>query len=252
MICAIMQPTFFPWLGYFDMIDQSEKFILLDDVQMVKQSWQVRNRIKTANGPLLLSIPIKKKLLLSERTIKLAEINYDLNWEEKHLNNINNAYFKSSYFNIVFPKIKSIYDRHIQHLGELNTLFITTIVKEIGIDTEIITSSALDETEGRKDARLTYLCKKVGADKYLSPQGSAVYIESKSPGGNLAENDIDVYYHNYNHPVYKQLYGDFIPYMSIIDLLFNVGFDDALEVIRSGRDRNYPSWEFREKIMKIS
>ena len=249
MICAIMQPTYFPWVGYFDLIDQCEEFILYDDVQLTKRSWQVRNRIKTSNGELLLTIPVKKTKSRDEITIHKAEINYNENWENKHLKSLKNAYLKAPYFDEIFPKFEEIYKIQNQYLGEFNILLITFIAQNIGIIKEFKLSSSLKGIVGKKDARLTSLCKTIGADSYLSPQGSASYIESSSPGGNLAENNIDVYYHNYEHPVYNQMHGDFIPYMGIIDLLFNIGFENALTVIRSGRKLKYSSKEFREKFM---
>ena len=252
MICAIMQPTYYPWLGYFDMMDQCDKFILLDDVQLVKQSWHLRNRIKTANGSLFISIPIKKNLPYNKRILKLVEINYDMNWAEKHLKNIHFAYMKSPHFEEVYNFLEKFYDQKLQFLGSFNKQLIIKIGKKIGIETKILTSSSFTNIIGTKDVRLANLCKQAKADKYLSPQGSADYLESETPGGNLSSSGIEVYYHNYTHPVYPQLYDEFIPFMCIIDLLFNVGFKNALQVIRSGRDKNYTSREFRKDIMKIS
>ena len=88
-LTAIMQPTFFPWIGYFDLIDQVETFVFFDDVQLVKRSWQVRNRIKSANGELFLTIPIKKNKIRDELLISEAEIAYDENWQNKHLKTLN-------------------------------------------------------------------------------------------------------------------------------------------------------------------
>jgi hypothetical protein len=247
-----MQPTYYPWLGYFDMMDQCDKFILLDDVQLVKRSWQVRNRIKTASGPIFLSIPIKKTLSRDDCTINQAEINNDTDWQAKHLNSIKHSYSRSGYFKEVLPLIESVMDIELKFLGEFNSNLIRSIASAIQIKSEIIITSEIKGIEGKKDERLTSICKNIGADKYLSPQGSADYLESETPGGKLSSSGIEVYYHNYTHPVYPQLYDEFIPFMCIIDLLFNVGFKNALQVIRSGRDKNYTSLEFRKDIMKIS
>jgi hypothetical protein len=252
MICAIMQPTYFPWLGYFDMIDQCDQFILLDDVQLVKRSWQVRNRIKTSNGTIFLSIPIKKTMSRDECTINLAEINNEIDWKSKHLNSIKHAYSRSDFFDEVFTLIESVMNHKSRLLGEFNSNFIKRLSTAVQIDTHIIKTSEIEGIEGKKDDKLTSICKKIGADQYLSPQGSAEYLESESPGGKLGLNGIEVYYHNYIHPVYPQLYNEFIPYMCIIDMLFNVGLKEAIKVIRSGRERNFSSLEFRKDILKIS
>jgi hypothetical protein len=88
MLCAIMQPTYFPWTGYFDLIDQSDKFVFLDDVQLVRRSWMVRNRIKTSQGPLFLSIPVRKTKHRDEQLLHETEIDYSQNWQKKHLDSI--------------------------------------------------------------------------------------------------------------------------------------------------------------------
>ena len=81
------------------------------------------------------------------------------------------------------------------------------------------------------------ICKEINSNKYISPQGSSLYINSKNPGGEFVNNSIDLFYHSFNHPFYSQLYGDFIPYISVIDLLFNEGFSNSLEIIKSGRSK---------------
>jgi hypothetical protein len=247
--CAIMQPTYNPWLGYFDLIDSVDIFVYLDDVQLEKQSWQVRNRIKTPQGELYLTIPTKRILGLKKTLIKNAHINDKENWREKHLKSIFFFYKKAPYFEEVFPFIENLVNAPFQYLGDFNINFIENIKKRIGIKTKTIRSSSLNIV-GRKDEKLAKICKALNCDFYLSPQGSAVYIEKEKPGGKLVENGIEVYYHNYEHPTYRQLHGDFLPYMGIIDLLFNEGFEKALEIIRKGRRPPIHYLEFR-KLLKL-
>lgn len=82
MICAVMQPTYMPWLGYFNMIQQVDVFVFLDSVQVEKRSWQVRNRIKGPDGAVMLTIPIKAGNSLR---ICDAQINNEHDWKRKHL-----------------------------------------------------------------------------------------------------------------------------------------------------------------------
>ncbi len=237
MICAIMQPTYNPWLGYFDMIDKVDIFVFLDDVQLAKRSWQVRNRIKGANGEIWLTIPIKKTAKRDEIRIKDALPNYEQNWTDKHLKTIEHNYKKAKYFNEVFPFIENHFSKKAESLAEFNSQLIMDIAKKIGTSTVFKYSSQLN-VEGNKDVKLVNICKKLDTEEYLSPQGSAVYINQHHKGGEFVTNNIDLYYHDYEHPVYKQLYGEFLPYMGILDLLMNEGFEKSLEIIQAGRKEN--------------
>jgi len=232
--CAIMQPTYNPWLGYFDLMDKVDLFIYLDNVQLVKRSWQVRNRIKTIQGEFFLSIPIKKTKKRAETLIKDALINDLENWRKRHLKTIEFNYKKAKCFKTVFPFIKELIYSECSFLGDFNINVIEEVKKAIGISTFTVRSSELP-VKGKKDVLLVNICKCVGADMYVSPQGSAVYIEKENPGGAFVREGIKLYYHNYEHPTYKQLYGQFMPYMGIFDLLLNEGFERALNIIRSGR-----------------
>jgi len=247
MKCAIMQPTYNPWIGYFDLIDKVDVFIFLDNVQLVRRSWQVRNRIKTQKGELFLTIPIRKTKPREELTIKDAEINDDENWRYKHIKAIEYNYRKSPHFEEVFPLIRSLIDNNLRFLADFNINLITTIARRIGIRTPFVRASDLGKVEGKKDVLLVNICKKMNCSEYISPRGSAVYIESQEPGGFFAKNSINLFYHSYEHPVYSQLYGSFLPYMGVFDLLLNEGFEKALEIIKRGRRHDIHYLEFRDK-----
>lgn len=248
MKCAIMQPTYIPWLGYFDLIDSVNKFIFLDDVQLEKCSWQVRNKIKTSQGELYLTIPVKStegrdKLIINETIIDDTVL-----WREKHLKSIFYSYRKAEFFSEVYPVIEKLINNKIIKLCGFNTNIITSISSEIGIDKKFMISSSLTNLSGKKEARIVSICKRINCDEYLSPPGSAVYIEKNSPGGGFPESNIDLSYQNYDHPAYKQLYGEFLSHMSILDLLFNYGFSKSLEIIRSGRRNPIDYLSFRKKV----
>ncbi len=237
MICAIMQPTYIPWIGYFDLIDKVDIFVFYDDVQLAKRSWQVRNRIKSSNGEVWLTLPIKKTKKRDDLIIKEALLNNEEKWIKKHLNTIKLNYKKSKFFNEVYPDIENVYF-NATLLSDFNIKLIKLISRRIGINTTFINSSSLQNIEGQKDFRLVQICKALQIKKYLSPQGSAEYINEKQKGGEFVNNNIELYYHNYKHPQYKQLYNNFIPYLGVLDLLFNEGVDNSLDIIRSGRLNN--------------
>ena len=244
-----MQPTYNPWIGYFDLIDQVDIFVFLDNVQINKRSWQRKNRIKTPNGELFLTIPVKGS---SREIIKNVIINDEYPWRRKHLKAIEINYKKAPYFREVFPFIEEILNFKTQYLAEFNMNFIKKVSEMLGIKTEFIKASNLEPLQGKKDILLSEICKKVGCGVYISPQGSAVYLEANKPGGAIVENGIELYYHNYEHPEYPQLYPPFLPYMGIIDLLFNVGFNEAMKVIRKGRKQPIHYSVFRKEFLKIS
>lgn len=250
---AIMQPTFNPWLGYFDMMDKVDEFIYFDDVQLSKQSWQVRNRILTANGELFLIIPVEKSVHFDELLISSANIHYGRNWVEKHLKNFEAAYRKSQYFKEVYEMLESHYGLNITTLAEFNCSLIESIKNMIGITTKTFRSSAINDITGSKDERLVNICKKQNATMYLSARGSSEYIERLTPGGEFTKNDIELYYHNYCPKNYPQIHSkSFIPYLGVVDLLFNVGFENALEFIRAGRSDDFPYAEFRNRFLKLN
>lgn len=224
-----MQPTYLPWLGYFDLMDQSDVFVFLDSVQFDKRSWQQRNRIKSPSGELMLTIPVFSK---GKRDQVICEVEIDLtsNFEEKHIKTLEHHYRKAPFFERYTNEIAAILRKRHRYLAELTIELITWLKDTVSIETELVKSSSLG-VQGRKVELLTNICKSVGAERYLTPVGSKAYIDENNI---FPQNNIELEYQNFEHPVYKQLHGDFIPYLSVIDLLFNEG-ERSLEIVRSGR-----------------
>ena len=232
-----------PWMGYFSMIDKVDEFIFLDNVQLVGRSWQVRNKIKLDDQEKMLTIPVKKTEKRENRIIGTTEYAGE-EWKESHLGTIRMAYMKSEHFDEVFKFLEDLYRAKDASIGDFNERFIRAVACRIGITTPFFRASDM-LCEGKKDELLVNICKLRNAKKYLSAQGSAAYIESMSPGGEFTKNHIKLYYQNYEHPVYQQLGEKFIPYIGIYDLLFNVGFEQALNAIRSGNHQDYFYIQFR-------
>jgi hypothetical protein len=230
-----MQPTFFPWLGYFDLISKSNFFVFYDDVQFVKQSWQTRNRIKTANGVIFINIPVIKNKLNSK--INQIEIDNRKPWGKKIKKTLFYTYQKSLYFEEVYPFFEELLDKQYKKLYEFNSNVIVEICKKIGIETNFYFSSNLSSNKNIKDKRLVDICKELDCNQYLSTIGSSFYIESDSPGGEFIKNQIELFYHNYLPVEYSQNFDKFEPYMSIIDLLFNEGFKKSNIIINQGSEK---------------
>jgi len=226
---AIMQPTYLPWLGYFDLMDQSDILVLLDSVQVEKRSWQQRNRIKSPAGERFLTVPILTKDRRSQKICEV-EIEQTARFQEKHIKTIQHCYGRAPFFGRYIDDLAAILRKRHRYLAELTIELINWLRRAIGIETELVCSSSLD-VQGKKVKLLIAICKSVGAERYISPFGSKTYIDENNL---FAENGIELRYHEYHHPRYEQLFGDFVPNLSVLDLLLNEG-DNSLSIIRSGR-----------------
>lgn len=223
-----MQPTYLPWLGYFDLMDQSDIFVFLDNVQFERQSWQQRNKIKSPKGELLLTIPVIRKY---PQEIREVQINNNLSWQTEHLKAVQYNYSKAKYFNEYADFFQKFYTEKKVKLIDFTIPIILWLKDVLGIDCNIIKSSELD-ARGKKVNLLIDICRKIGADEYLSPIGSKEYIDENNL---FEEEDIKLEYQQFEHPTYPQLWGEFIPHLSVIDLLFNCGSDSIKYIREKGK-----------------
>lgn len=226
---VIMQPTYLPWLGYFDLMDQADVFIFLDSVQFEKRSWQQRNRIKTRDGEHMLTISVKSKGKFHQK-INDVKIDQTVNFVNDHLKAISYSYAKANYFKTYFPQLEAILLKKHIYLIDMNNDLVKWLRKTLGIKTKLIRSSDL-AVSGTKAQLLLNICQELKCDNYLSAPGAKVYL---GEGKMFTKQAIMFSYHEYVHPFYHQLHGRFIPYLSTIDLLFNEGMK-SLPIIRSGR-----------------
>jgi len=231
MKAAILQPMYLPWMGYFDLIDKSDIFVFFDDVQFRSRSWQQRNKIKTPQGWIWLTVPISRA---SGSRIKINEVRIDnsSNWKEDHLKSMKYNYGKAPFFQKYMDFLEEIYSQDWEHLGDLNITLAKEITAILGLEGKFIHSSGLG-VEGVQTEHLINISNKVGADEYISGPAAKDYIEVDK----FKRAGIRLYWHEFHHPSYPQLYGDFIPYISVIDLLFNTG-RDAINYIREGGEKS--------------
>lgn len=230
-----MQPTFDPWIGYFDLIDYVDKFIFLDTVQLNQQSWQTRNKLKIQNRELMFSLPIqksksKKELLINEALLDFRKFDF----RKKLFKTLEQNYKKSKYFDDVNPFIKSIVLFDTDCLSEYNINIITQIAKKLKIKTQILTlSKQRYKQEFTKGDLVLDVCKYFDAKEYISPVGAKGYLSQLKD--KFANMNVEIKYQSYSHPVYKQLGSEFISYIGFFDILYNCGFDNSLDIVRSGR-----------------
>ena len=227
MRIAIMQPIYLPWLGYFELMNNCDTFVYFDDVQYVKKTFQSRNKIKTNQGQLILKVPVLSKGRLDQKINKTL-INNDINWRKKHFNSINNNYCKAPYFKDYIGEIREIYNQDYTHLLELDINLIGLLKELIGIKTKTIFSSQL-KVDGTKDKRIVNICKKLNANILYDAFGAKKLLDESY----FNQNKIELIFQSYKHPTYIQQWGEFIPHLSVLDLLMNEG-PNALGIIKSG------------------
>ncbi|MEM9281870.1 MAG: WbqC family protein [Verrucomicrobiota bacterium] len=216
---AIIQSNYIPWRGYFDVINQVDEFILLDEVQFTRRDWRNRNKIKTHSGTRWLTIPVltKGKYLQSISETQVE----DSSWAEHHWSSIEHAYRKAPFYDALEPFLRSLYEQAQKKslLSEINRIFLEGLCHELGISTKLRGSFEY-ELVGKKTERLLSICQQAGATTYLSGPAAKSYLdESMFAGEGIAVDWVD--YSGY--PDYAQLHGEFDGAVSVLDLLFNTG-----------------------------
>ena len=222
----ITQSNYIPWKGFFDALRQADEFIAYDDAQYTKRDWRNRNRIKTTNGPIWLSIPVKVKGKFNQK-INETVIS-DNQWKHKHWKSLEYNYRKSTYFSEYGPLIKHFYDSApSSNLSETNYHFTKSICELLKIETQFSFSSEYELVQG-KNERLLEICKQANADVYLSGPSAKNYLDEDM----FAKSNIRIEYLDYgSYPEYPQLFPPFIHEVSILDLIFNTG-PDALKYMK--------------------
>ncbi|MFA6171602.1 MAG: WbqC family protein [Patescibacteria group bacterium] len=227
MKVSIFQPTYLPWLGFFKVIDWAETYVILDHVQFEHHSWQHRNRIKGQNGALTLTVPIVREF---GQNINKVKICYDKNWIKKHLDSVRMNYSKVPYFQDFYPLLESYYANPPEKLIDLNLRIIKGLCEYLGINTEFVLSSGLGAGDLRKNELLIDILKKTRAAEYLYAAGAAEYMNEAKALYEAA--GIKLIPLEFEHPVYNQPHGGFISHLSIIDIIFNLGKEKTIEIIK--------------------
>jgi len=217
-IVAIHQPNFIPWLGYFHKIAQSNIFVLLDTVAYSKGSFTNRNRIKTPQGGQWLTLPVTKPSH-SNLQIKDVQLSQPAFVLPKMLRTIQMNYSKAPYFDKYFPQFEIILTQPYNNMTTVNISIIEWLVKSFSIQTSLIKSSKLAVSTIEPTQRLIEICKRLDGNIYYSGKGGNNYQQHRK----FKEENIEVILTDFKHPVYPQLWGDFVPNLSALDYLFNVG-----------------------------
>jgi hypothetical protein len=223
---AIHQPHYLPWLGYLAKWAEADLFIFLDTVQFEKHGWQNRNRIKTRHGPRWLTVPVHVRL-----GEPIAEVRLDGSqaWARRHLRALEHAYARAPYWARYAPALRAFYQRPWRRLAPLAVASAEWLARAVGIATPTRLASEFGVTTPDPTGRLVALCRAVGARVYLAGRDAARYLDPAP----FAAAGIEVRVQDYRHPVYPQLHGEFVPFLSALDLLLTQG-DGALAILRQG------------------
>ncbi|VAX38248.1 hypothetical protein MNBD_UNCLBAC01-2028 [hydrothermal vent metagenome] len=228
MIATIHQPQYLPWLGYFNKVDRSDVFILLDDVQFKKNDWQNRNKICTSQGEQWLTVPVLHNF---GQKINEVKIDNKTNWQDSHLKALHMNYRKAPFFDNYIRLFENIYQMQWELLVDINIYLIKEIIDLLGIQTRIVLSSEFKVSEN-STKRLSNLCKAVDADMYLAGADGGKYMDAIQ----FEKSGVKLLTQDFYHPIYNQLWTqnhskNFISNMSVVDLFFNYG-PKSLTIIR--------------------
>ncbi|WP_319545011.1 WbqC family protein [Ruegeria conchae] len=216
MMIAIMQPTYLPWVGYFDLIRSVDAFVFLDDVPMAQQrpNWQKENRILVDGQPRWLRLPTLRPrgdaTLINQMTIKKTD------WALQHCALLAQGYEYADGYARYAGEFEQLVKENSENLCALNISLICWMMGAFGLNTKTVLSSDLPVSTARKDAKIIEICKSLGAQKYFSPSGAKDYCKEES----FEREGLELIFQNYTPKQYPQAGADFVSHLSAIDLIF--------------------------------
>jgi len=228
--CAIVQPSYIPWRGSFDLISRVDLFVFYDDVQYDRRGWRNRNRVKTPSGTEWLTIPVHARGAQREGTPILAVETAGSDWAREHLDTLTRLYRQAPHFEQYRPWLERVYAAPPPLLAELTIGLTLDLAGFLGISgTRFLRSSELG-VSGTKTERLVRVLQAVGATQYVSGPAARSYLDEPM----LAAHGIGLEWMRYDYPEYPQLYPPFDPHVTVLDLLFMTG-DAARDYLRPAR-----------------
>ena len=216
-VVSIHQPDYIPWLGFYYKVAHSDQFVYLDDAQFSNEAAHNFNVIKTPQGEFRLKVPVEQKL---GDIIKDVRTKDELGWKKKHLKTLEMNYKKGAYFEQIFPGYAEVLMKDYANISDMNIAINQFILDGFGINVSIVRTSDMEITTVREE-RILEICKKLGATEYLSGNGARAYQEE----AHFEAVGLKLTYLDYKPIEYKQLWKEFLPCMSVVDYIFNQGFD---------------------------
>ena len=229
MKIAIHQPHYFPWLGYFDKMAKTDAFILLDEVQLEKNSLMLKNRVLDKNGG-------SKYITISAETKGYLDMQYcqiltkDVKgWTSRQMNALGDYYRKAAYSAEILPLLEEFFKNDFPTVCQWTCASIEWMRALLDIKTPLIRQSEIEYDRTYKRSDLVYaLCKATGSDIYLSGRGASMeYLDREK----FTENGVRIVFQDFQHPVYPQCNSaEFIPGISMLDMLFNCGIEESRRI----------------------
>lgn len=218
---AILQPNYIPWKGVFDLISRVDVFVFYDDVQFTAKDWRSRNRIRTANGDIWLTVPVLTKGLRGQRICD-AVIDPLSNWQTKHYKALKASYQKARHFKDYEYLLEEIYlANKWTKIADLNIFATKLIAEALNISVEWCRSSDLGQEGGKNGERAINLCKALGCDHFINGPSARAFMDESL----FRENGIGLDYMSYSYPEYEQLHQPFVHEVTVLDLIFNTGLN---------------------------
>lgn len=224
MIVAVHQPNYLPYLGFFHKMALADRFVLYDTAQFSKNEFHNRNRIKTPRGPMWLSVPVRR---LSGREIREVDIDGSREWASQHWEAIHANLSRAPYFETYTVELRRVYQEPWDRLASLNERLVSELAAWLRVKTPVVRTSELNiPTDLSPSGKLAAITESVGGTAYLSGPGGVEYLDPAAFAG------IDLMLQDFRHPQYPQLWGGFLPNLSSLDMLCNVG-DRAGDVLQA-------------------
>lgn len=225
-ILSIHQPNYWPYPGLLAKINLADAFMYMSNVKLNKRSWQTRNKIKSSNGTIFLTVPIFVKGKFFQN-ISEVQICNDRNWQNKTLNTIKSNYHRAPYFEKIFSDIEGIYLSKWENLNSLNIYITNFLLDKLNIKTKIFYDTDFNFVEHKTDL-LIAMCLKTGYNTYISNKGSQAYVKIDK----FTNKKLNHLYVDWICPRYLQLFGEFVPNLSILDMLFNCGYESTEKIVK--------------------
>lgn len=225
-ITSIHQPDFIPYFGFFNKINKSDIYVVMDNVQLSKSGWTHRDKIKTNKEVSWITIPIKN--IKKKQLIKDCLIDHDINWKKKHINMISENYKNSKFINEGIEIINDLYKLNTNYLFEFNFNIINKLFEIFKINVDIKLLSQIN-VDGDKSELLIKILKKINSNLYLSGDGAKNFIDIDL----FRYNNIEIIFNNFKHPIYEQINGNFVKNLSILDIILNCGITETEKLIKN-------------------
>jgi hypothetical protein len=219
MKLGIMQPYIFPYIGYFQLINSVDRFVVYDDVTFIKQGWINRNKILLNGEEHIFTVPLKNAS--SFTTIAQTEINQNLyaGWRTKFYKTLAQAYAKAPYYKEAMDVVMAVFDSKCDTISELAAKSLTETSKYAGVETEfVLTATGYDNNGLKAEERVIDICRQEKASVYINPIGGKELYSKE----NFKQVGLELYFLKSRNIAYKQFNATFVPWLSVIDvMMFN-------------------------------